>query len=107
MKNLAFLYNDAGNSTLVWTPTDPAYRSMFADRKPWELSLEEQKAFEARLKPARNGGQWRFANPARCPSCGEVLSPPMPQSDVCLVYNDSLLRQHWISGTGLSGVLKS
>jgi hypothetical protein len=106
LKNLAFLYNDAGTLTLVWTPTDPAYRAMFGDRKPWELSPEQQKAFEARLKPAPTGGQWRFSNPARCPSCGEAVSPPMTQCDLCLIYNGSWLYQHWISGSGLNGALK-
>jgi hypothetical protein len=104
--NLAFLYNDAGTLTLVWATTDPAYRSMFGDRKPWELSPEQQKAFEARLKPAPAGGQWRFSNPARCPSCSEAVSPPMTQCDLCLIYKGSLLLQHWISGSSLNGALK-
>ena len=106
LKNLAFLYNDAGTLTLVWATTDPAYRSMFGDRKPWEFSPEQQKAFEARLKPAPAGGQWRFSNPARCPSCGEAVSPPMTQCDLCLIYKGSLLLQHWISGSSLNGALK-
>jgi hypothetical protein len=106
LQNLAFLYNDAGTATLVWATTDPAYRSMFGDQKPWELSGEQQVAFEARLKPAPTGGQWRFANPARCPRCGAAISPPMTQCDLCLVYRDSLLVQYWISGSSLSRALR-
>ena len=106
LKNLAFLYNDAGTSTLVWATTDPAYRSMFGDRKPWDLSTEQQKDFEARLKPVPGGGQWRFVNPARCPSCSQPVSPPMGQCDLCLVYPGSWLFQHWITGTSLNKALK-
>jgi hypothetical protein len=107
LRNLAFLYNDVGTSTLVWATTDPSYRSMFGGQKPWDLSPEQQAAFEARLKPARAGGQWRFANPARCPHCRTVISPPMTQSDLCLVYSSSLLLQHWITGSGLNSALRS
>ena len=106
LKDLAFLYNDAGNLTLVWTPTDPSYRSLFGDRKPWELSPEQQNAFEVRLKPAPDGGQWRFSNSARCPSCGEAISAPITQCDLCLIYEGSLLLQHWISGSSLNRALK-
>jgi hypothetical protein len=105
LQNLAFLYNDSGTATLVWATTDPAYRSMFGNQKPWELSGEQQAAFEARLKPAPAGDQWRFANPARCPRCGTAISPPMTQCDLCLVYPKSLLVQHWISGSSLSRAL--
>jgi hypothetical protein len=106
LRNLAFLYNDAGTSTLVWATTDPAYRDIFGNQKAWDLSPEQQAAFEARLKPAPAGGQWRFANPARCPRCGGVISPPITQSELCLVYKDSLLVQDWISGNSLRRALK-
>ena len=106
LRNLAFLYNDAGTSTLVWATTDPTFRSLFGATKPWGLSPEQQAAFEARLKPPRTGGQWRFANPARCLRCGEPISPPMIQCDLCLVYENSLHLQHWITGSGLNSGLR-
>jgi hypothetical protein len=107
LKGLAFLYNDAGNSSLVWAVTDPASHELCGNQKPWELSPAQQAAFEARLKPAPTGGAWRFANPARCPGCGGVLSPAMIESDLCLVFSGSRLLQHWISGSSLRGALKS
>ncbi len=106
LQNLGFLYNDAGTSTLVWAATDPSYRSMFGDRKPWELSAEQQAAFEARLKSARAGGEWRFANPARCPKCGAPISPPVTDSDLCLVYSGSVVVKDWISGSALNSVFR-
>ena len=105
LKSLAFLYDDAGTATLLWAITDPAYRAILGSCPPWELSLAQQEVFEARLKPAPAGGRWRFANPARCPSCREPVSSPMTQCDVCLSYPDSLLLQHWISGTSLNRAL--
>jgi hypothetical protein len=106
LKELAFLYNEAGTSTLVWAATDPASRELCGNQKPWTLSSDRQAALEARLKPAPAGGAWRFANPARCPRCGDAISPPMTGSELCLVYDGSLLLQHWISGPSLRMALK-
>jgi hypothetical protein len=74
--NQGFLYDDEGTLTLVWDSYDPAYSELF-DRYPWSLSVDQQERLESMLADAPSGGRWRFANPARCPSCGREIRGPM------------------------------
>jgi|ERR1041384_3969112 hypothetical protein len=85
-----FLYNDLGNQTLVWSSFDPAYEAIVGRKHPWTLTPEEQAAFERALRPAPAGGNWRFANPARCSQCGDAISDPITRTIYYLFYPDSI-----------------
>jgi hypothetical protein len=90
-----FLYNAAGNCTLVWSILDPVYESLLArhsPKQPWALTSEAQREFEQLLPPSPRGDRWRFSNPPRCQNCGEALSAPMgPESIYYLVYPESVV----------------
>jgi hypothetical protein len=64
-----FLYNEAGNRTLVWSAYDQAYTAIVGHKNPWMLDPTERVRLEERLLPAPDGGQWLFANLPRCPGC--------------------------------------
>ena len=75
--NQGFLYNDAGNLTLVWSIYDRDYADLVGMKQPWLLTAEERALLESSLLAAPSGGRWRFVNPARCKQCGEEISAPM------------------------------
>ncbi|HKB91972.1 MAG TPA: hypothetical protein VKC60_15760 [Opitutaceae bacterium] len=87
-----FLYNDAGNLTLVFGAYDPKFASVFGNYIPWTKEDKAKKIeFEASLPPAPTGGRWRFANPARCPHCGATLSGPITECISYLIYPGSII----------------
>ena len=90
-----FLYNEAGDSTLVWSIYDPAYEALlsrYAPEQPWELTPEANRDFEAQLPLSPRGDRWRFDNPARCARCKNQIMPPMGKASIYyLLYPDSIL----------------
>jgi hypothetical protein len=86
-----FLYNDEGNLTLVWSVYDPAFEAFFGKGNPWALSDHRMLVFEAALKPAPSGGNWRFANPARCNSCSQPISGRMGDTIYYFIYPGSVI----------------
>ncbi len=86
-----FLYNDAGNLTLVWSSYDPDYMAIVGRCHPWTLTADQQRLFEAQLLPAPIGGAFRFKNPARCVHCGHPISAPMTDEIYYVVYPNSLI----------------
>jgi hypothetical protein len=89
--NEGFLYNNAGNLTLVWSSFDPAYEAIVGKWHPWALTPEQQAHFEGALPPAPSGGSWRFINPARCARCAKPISDPITQSIYYLLYPGSIV----------------
>lgn len=90
--NEGFLYNNAGNLTLVWSSFDPAYEATVGQRKhPWTLTADDQTLFELALSPAPSGGRWRFANPARCANCASPISGPITETIYYLRYPGSII----------------
>jgi len=86
-----FLYNDAGNLTLVWSAFDPAYEATVGQGNAWALTAEQQSLLETALLYAASGGRWRFANPARCRSCASAISGPITETIYYLRYPGSLV----------------
>src|SRR5688500_5100206 len=90
--NQGFLYNDAGNCTLVWSSFDPAFEALVGRMHPWSLGPESWARIEARLKPAPFGGRWRAANPPRCLQCSTPLESPIGEGAIhYVVYPGSVL----------------
>ena len=88
--NQGFLYNDAGNLTLVWCSFDPAYKAIVGEWHPWTLTTEQQTLLEDALLDAPSGGRWRFANPARCPKCMNPISGPITKTIYYFRYPGSV-----------------
>jgi hypothetical protein len=86
-----FLYNDAGDLTLVWSTYDLTYSKIVGPSNPWTLSPEKKKIFEDWLPPAPRGGRWRFENPARCLNCKAEISAPIGSNIYYLVYEGSIV----------------
>ncbi len=89
--NQGFLYNDAGDLTLVWSSFDPAYEMIVGKCHPWGLTSEQQSSFEGALSEAPSGGRWRFINPARCQKCASPISGPISQTIYYLRYPGSIV----------------
>ena len=90
--NQGFLYNDAGNATLVWSSFDPYYVALVGDVHPWMLDPDKRTSFEGALTPAPDGGAWRFANPPRCPACAAAIAePPATGNIYYFVYPSSVI----------------
>jgi hypothetical protein len=100
-----FLYNDAGNLTLVWSCVDPDFEAIVGPLGPRTLTRKVRARFESALADAPSGGRWRFGNPARCVGCGRTISSPMTRSTAFLVYDGSLVLDDFPSGHGLARVL--
>ena len=88
--NQGFLYNDAGDLTLVWSSFDPAYEAIVGKWHPWTLTTEQQALLENTLREAPSGGRWRFANPARCLECANPISGPITETIYYLQYPGSV-----------------
>jgi hypothetical protein len=67
-----FVYGSSAAIVLTWSAFDPAYVAI-VDAHPWMLSLDQQQAVEAALKPDLPGGPFRFANAPLCPKCKQPL----------------------------------
>jgi hypothetical protein len=92
--DVGFLYSDSGHCTLVWNWFDPAIKKF---SKPGSRLSEDPQArerFERSLRPAPDGGRWRFENPARCLHCSEPIAGPIFKQIYFLVYPDSILTNH-------------
>jgi hypothetical protein len=86
-----FLYNEAGNLTLVWDSYDPAYIALVGKVHPWLLTHAQRSVLEQALAPAPTGGCWRFSNPPRCIYCSAPIGEPIsPESVYYLEYPNSL-----------------
>jgi hypothetical protein len=78
-----FLYNEAGNCTLVWGTYDSAYTALLGpEDDPWHPASSVIEALEKRLPISPVGDRWTFDAPARCNSCQAVLRPAMRKSDL-------------------------
>lgn len=88
-----FLYNEAGNRTLVWGTYDPAYIALLGPGgDPWHPGSEVIEALERRLPLSPAEDRWTFHAPARCTACQGVLRPAMPESDLYyLEFPDSVI----------------
>jgi hypothetical protein len=86
-----FLYNDAGNLTLVWSLYDGDYADLVGMKDVTRLTPDERLAFESALLPAPSGGRFRFDNPARCKQCGFEISGPMSDTIYYLVFDGSVV----------------
>lgn len=90
--NQGFLYNEAGDRTLVWSSFDPAWESLAGAVHPWTLGLEAWARVEAALHPAPSGGRWRAANPPRCLACRAAIGRGMGDGAISYyVYPRSVL----------------
>lgn len=96
----AFVYNDAGNCTLVWTIYDPLYEALLSKhqpQQPWALTSAAQCELEERLPASPRGDRWRFGNPARCTNCRSPISGAMTDDSAVntsiyyLLYPDSIV----------------
>jgi hypothetical protein len=101
-----FLYNEAGNLTLVWWMTDPDFEAIVGQLGPWTLTRKVKAKFEACLIEAPSGGRWRFKNPARCVQCGSKILGPMTRTPSYVIYDGSVLLDDWHNGKGLALVLQ-
>jgi hypothetical protein len=101
-----FLYNDAGNLTLVWWITDPGFEAIVGPVGPSTLTRKAKAALEACLVEAPSGGRWRFRNKARCVLCGSAILGPMTRTSSYLIYEGSVVLDDWCSGNGLARVLR-
>ena len=72
--NQGFLYNEAGNLTLVWSSFDPAYEALVGKKHPWTLDIGDRSRLESALLPSPHGDRWLFSNPARCGHCREAIA---------------------------------
>ena len=86
--NQGFLYNEAGNRTLIWNSYDPEYVAIVGNCHPWALAEEQQRKLEDCLLPDSDG-RWLFGNPARCLQCGQPISEPMNKNIYYLDYKGS------------------
>ncbi len=100
-----FLYNDAGNLTLIWSCYDPAYEAVVGGGNPWSLIAEQQSLLESALCEAPSGGRWRFANPARCMKCTNPISGPITETIYYLRYPGSVDTDPTREGHGLNEFL--
>jgi DNA-directed RNA polymerase subunit RPC12/RpoP len=101
-----FLYNEAGNLTLVWWCTDPDFEAIMGPLGSSTFSRKAKAAFESRLTEAPFGGKWLFKNPARCVRCGSKILDPMVRTTSYVIYDGSIVLDDWRKGKGLALALK-
>jgi hypothetical protein len=103
-----FLYNDAGNLTLVWGSYDPAYTELVGKMHPWMLTEVQRSRLEDALIPAPTGGRWRFTNPPRCMHCGAPIGEPISSRNIYyLKYPGTIDLDMKDASTSFSTVLRS
>ena len=88
--NQGFLYNEAGNLTLIWSSFDSTYEALIGKKHPWALNEDEMLKLEMSLLPAPTGGLWKFTNPARCLECKKPISEPMVKNIYYFLYEGSI-----------------
>jgi hypothetical protein len=90
--NQGFLYNDAGDRTLVWSSYDSAWENLVGRVHPWALDEKEWSRVEAALVPLNDGSRWRASNRPRCTACNEPIGKSIGDAEIhYLVYPGSLL----------------
>ena len=89
--DVGFLYNEAGNATLIWSAYDPYFQKNYGEMQLWpSRKSPSTEAFEAILPLSPKGDRWTFAASARCINCKSEISPPMGQTVNYLVYPCSI-----------------
>ena len=86
-----FMYSDSGHCTLVWSDYDPVIKQFFPPGSRFSEDSTLRERFEQALRPAPDGGRWRFSNPARCLHCSGPISGTLLQQIYYLVYPDSII----------------
>ncbi len=106
--DMAFLYNEAGNCTLVWGVYDPVYERLLAGDDAWRPSRAHQEQLEALLPLSPCGDRWCFAAPARCSACSAVIAKPMASGEIYyLEYSGSIMLGCVGAPSGLEYILTS
>ena len=106
--NQGFLYNDAGNLTLVWSSFDKAWESIAGAVHPWMVNAATWARLESALHPAPHGGRWRAANPPRCSRCRSPIGQSIADGEIhYLIYPGGLLVDDGPNARTLSSVLTS
>jgi hypothetical protein len=89
--DVGFLYNEAGNATLVWSAYDPYFTKHFGTVQLWPARNPELiTRFEALLPLSPKGDRWSFSAPARCRSCRSEIAAPMTRDIYYVVFPDSV-----------------
>ena len=86
-----FMYSDSGHCTLVWSDYDPVIKQFFPPGSRFREDSALRERFEQALRPAPDGGRWRFTNPPRCLYCSGPISGTILQHVHYLVYPDSII----------------
>lgn len=86
-----FMYSDSGHCTLVWSWYDPVVKEFFPAGSRLSDNAAARGRFESALRPAPDGGRWRFANPARCLYCSGRIAGPILEQIYYLVFPDSII----------------
>jgi hypothetical protein len=102
--NQGFLYNEAGDLTLIWSSFDPAYEQLVGNKHPWMLDIDDRARIEAALLPSPRGDRWLFANPPRCVRCREPIASSMLNEIYYLRYSGSIDTD--LVGGGFNSVLR-
>ncbi len=88
--NQGFLYNETGNSTLVWSSFDSDYGAIVGEKHPWRLTDDEQGRIEETLLPSPDGSPWGFEFPARCSACGSKIADAIGHSIYYYFFNGGI-----------------
>ncbi len=89
--NQGFLYNEAGDRTLIWSSFDPDYTNIVGENHPWVLGVEGRNKLEAVLQSDPNGGgKWLFTNLPRCLKCKHPIGEPIGRNIYYLEYDGSI-----------------
>lgn len=86
-----FMYSDSGHCTLVWSCFDPVLEQFFPAGRGGLADLASRTRFEEALRPAPDGGRWKFTNPAKCWHCPEAIAVSILQQIHYLVYPGSII----------------
>jgi hypothetical protein len=86
-----FLYSDSGHCTLIWSGHDPAIDGLFPGNRMWMRDAAERERFERALRPAPDGGHWRFRNRPRCRHCSAPIGRSMLEQSYYVVYAGSVI----------------
>jgi len=104
-----FMYSDSGHFTLTWSLYDPVIGRFFPQDSGSSLypsvaavlSKDGESArsknlrlrFEAALRPAPDGGSWKFENPARCLHCSAPIAGSNLETIYYFIYPGSIVTQ--------------
>jgi hypothetical protein len=89
--DMGYLYAATGATVLTWSTFDPDYRRIVGQKYPWMLSLDEQAAVEAAIRPDIEGGPYRFENAPSGPHCaGKLPELGSPSREYFVVTGNEL-----------------